>query len=479
MQGIKIDEPKDAGTQRKFSKHASVSLCLCVLIFLLKLNLSAQNFYFGADLSYVNEIEDCGAVFKEDGQAKDVYQIFADQGTNLVRLRLWHTPTWYDNLNQGKRYSDLADVKKSIRRAKELGMNILLDFHLSDTWADPGKQIIPAAWLPVVNDLDLLQDSLYNYVFTTLQSLEEENLLPEMVQIGNETNRDILRPASQTEWTLDWSRNAPLFKSAIKAVRDLSADIQIALHIADPDNLEWWTGEFVKNGVTDFDIIGMSYYWTWHQPTDIAGTGNIVKKLKTTYPDKQIMVVETGYPWSNGFADAANNINNETDPAYGIASPENQKKWLIDLTQAVIDNGGSGLIYWEPAWVSTNCWTQWGRGSHYEQATFFDFDNNLLKPGGVEWMRQDYGLATNVSSPLKTDLKIFVQQNFLHIELPTGSHVGFEFKMMDLQGKILQAGPLSSMSTRIPISLLNPGVYIISVSKTGELVASKKFFVGN
>ncbi|MEM7514720.1 MAG: glycosyl hydrolase 53 family protein, partial [Bacteroidota bacterium] len=126
--------------------------------------LCGQDFWFGADQSYVNEMEDCGAVFKENGEAKDVYQIYADHGNNLVRLRLWHTPSWYDGLNSGQRYSDLQDVKKSIRRVKEQNMDVLLDFHLSDNWADPSKQVVPAAWLAVVDNLPVLQDSVYNYV---------------------------------------------------------------------------------------------------------------------------------------------------------------------------------------------------------------------------------------------------------------------------------------------------------------------------
>ncbi len=114
------------------------------------------------DLSYVNEMEDCGADFKENNVSKDVYEIFADHNCDLVRLRLWHSPSWYDNLNSGNRYSDLADVKRSIQRAKGEGMKVLLDFHLSDTWADPGNQVVPAAWSAVVDSLDRLKDSLYN-----------------------------------------------------------------------------------------------------------------------------------------------------------------------------------------------------------------------------------------------------------------------------------------------------------------------------
>ena len=150
-------------------------------------------------------MEDCGVVYKENQLARDPYETFKDYGCNLIRLRLWHTPSWYDDLNNGQRYSDLDDVKRSIRRAKEQNMNVLLDFHLSDNWADPGKQLVPAAWLSVVDNVELLKDSLYNYIYSTLDQLNSEDLLPEMVQIGNETNKGILlSPEDNQGWTLDW-----------------------------------------------------------------------------------------------------------------------------------------------------------------------------------------------------------------------------------------------------------------------------------
>ncbi len=127
------------------------------------LSVFTQSFFFGADLSYVNEMEDCGVVYKEQGQPKDVYQIFADHNCNLVRLRFWHTPSWYDALNAGKQYSNYSELRKSIIRAKAQGMSVLLDFHLSDNWSDPSHQVVPAAWLGVVDNLPLLKDSVYNY----------------------------------------------------------------------------------------------------------------------------------------------------------------------------------------------------------------------------------------------------------------------------------------------------------------------------
>lgn len=380
---------------------------LYFLIFIAMLmgahGVDAQHFYFGADQSYVNEMEDCGVVYHEDGQSKDVYEIFSGHGCNLVRLRLWHTPAWYDNLNHGARYSDLSDVKRAIARAKAVQNHVLLDFHLSDNWADPSKQVVPAAWAAVVDDLPLLKDSLYNYITHVLTALHTEGLLPEMVQIGNETNRGILLSQEQNDagWVLDWPRNSQLFNTAIRAVRDVEQatgkDIVIALHAAGPEDATWIYRQFIENGVTDFDVMGISYYWAWHKPTTIAQTGEIIRNLRAAHPGYDVMIFETGYIWTTQNIDQAGNIITETHPDYHPASPDNQRRWLVDLTQEVINSGGKAVIYWEPSWVSSSCWTQWGRGSHQEHATFFNFNNNLIPNGGIAWMSYPYENLSSVS----------------------------------------------------------------------------------
>jgi len=249
---------------------------LLLIFVILNTNISfTQSFYFGADMSYVNEMQDCGVVYKENQVQKDPYAILENHGGNIVRLRLWHTPSWYNNLNDGNRYSDLTDIKRAIAKAKQNNLEVLLDFHLSDNWADPSKQLVPNAWLSVVDNTEILKDSLYNYIYQTLTDLNNENLLPELIQIGNETNKGILlSPEDNSIWTLDWERNATLFNHAIKAVKDVEVtsgkEIKIMLLIAGPSNAEWLIDGFINQGVTDFDMIGLSYYWAWHQPTTIS-----------------------------------------------------------------------------------------------------------------------------------------------------------------------------------------------------------------
>ena len=219
-------------------------------------NTIALSFYSGADLSYVNEMEDCGAIFKNLNNAvEDPYKIFYDAGAKIIRVRLWHNPKWTN-------YSNLEDVKKSISRAKTLGMKILLDFHYSDTWADPGKQIIPKEWEDLLNDQNALGQKVYSYTKSVLNELISENLTPDIVQIGNEINTMILQEENNHK-KMDWDRNAFLINSGISAVRDLEKGIEVMLHIAQPENASWWFNEASVNGITDFDWIGLSYYPKW------------------------------------------------------------------------------------------------------------------------------------------------------------------------------------------------------------------------
>ncbi len=454
--------------------------------------LLAQPFFFGADLSYVNEMEDCGVTYKENGLAKDVHQIFADNGCNLVRLRLWHSPSWYDLLNAGKRYADFQDVRNSIQRAKAQGMNVLLDFHLSDSWADPSHQVCPSAWLGVVNNLPLLKDSLYQYISKTLLDLNAEGLMPEMVQIGNETNKGImLAPAVDAAgWSLDWNRNSQLFKTAIQAVRDVEVStgktVKVALHIAGPANAGWLMEGFWNNGVTDFDVIGLSYYWAWHKPTSIADVGNIVTQLRQQYAGKDVMIFETGYIWTTQSNDNANNIINDVHPDYAPASPENQRRWLVDMTQEVINKGAKGVIYWEPAWVSSTCWTRWGQGSHQEHATFFDFQNNLLSAGGVAWMSHQYAnLSATKVPPSAVDLQVTLDSNQRNLELRIKGLPGQQsltVRLLDMTGRILATETITTTTdeisiARIPVPMLPTGIYQAVVLKGNTVLGIRGFSV--
>lgn len=337
-------------------------------------------FVMGADLSYVNQVQDYGGVYKDSGKVKDPFVILKEHGTNLVRVRLWHNPKWLAPLNNGKLYSDLYDVEKTIQRAKNAGMAVNLDFHYSDTWADPDHQAIPAAW----NALSLaqLKDSVYNYTMFVLNYFKSKNLTPEMIQVGNETNQGMLWPVGKTSGS-DFSAFCELLKSGIKAVRDFSVGSaikpQIILHVAQLQNADFWTANVITaGGVTDFDILGLSHYSKWSTVNTMDDIRTIINRLKTTY-GKKVMIVETAYPFTTMNADSYNNILSADAAVAGYPiNADGQYQYMKDLTQAIISGGGSGIMYWEPGWITSHLRDLWGTGSSWENNAFFDFGSNSL-----------------------------------------------------------------------------------------------------
>lgn len=358
------------------------------------------DFYFGADLSYVNQILDKGGIFKANGMVENPYKIFAENGTDLVRLRLWHNPTWtgavygedYEQL-----YNDLYDVEKAIAHSKEQGMSTLLDLHYSDIWADPGRQDIPAAWMDIV-DLEVLKDSVYQYTFKTLKYLDQKGMMPEFVQIGNETNCGMMYTNAPTNFPKlnvcegNWPAFRAVVNSAIKAIRDASGskETKIIFHVADPVNLDWWFTNLSAGGiVSDFEIIGFSYYPIWHTGIPMNQLSQKVSEFKSKF-SKDIMILETAYPWTTAANDNYTNIFGGQQPTAGYPfTNEGQLAILKRMTEDLNKAGAMGIIYWEPAWISSDMIDLWGTGSSWENCTFFDFDGNLNS--GIEYMLHDYG----------------------------------------------------------------------------------------
>jgi len=332
-------------------------------------SLGGTQFLFGVDSSFANEMDDCGAIYRDNGKQQDVYEIYKAHDVNFVRLRLWVHPRW-------TKYSTLKDVKRSIARAKALHIGVLLDLHYSDDWADGDKQIIPDAWSSIPDDEGLAK-TVYEYTQNVLAELRRDRLLPEMIQIGNETNGELMMSAP-TKAAIRWSRNAKLLNAGIKAVRDSNPTIKIMLHIAQPENVALWLSDAAKAGVTDFDVIGISYYRKWSK-LDLAGLGDTIGRLHKTYPKTDIMVVETAYPWTGRNADHAPNVLGDDSLLAGYpATVMGQQAYLKDIAATIAANGGAGLFYWAPDWLSTKCATRWGQGSNWDNAALFDFEGNAL-----------------------------------------------------------------------------------------------------
>jgi arabinogalactan endo-1,4-beta-galactosidase len=360
-----------------------------------------DSFLFGADLSHVNNILDHNGIYKtQQGQIQDPTKIFKDNGGQLARFRLWHNPTWTKTAygaSGTQLYNDLFDVEKAMTKARQNGMQLLLDFHYSDSWADPGKQEIPAAWRTITN-INVLRDSVNNYTFKTLQYLNSKGLMPEYVQLGNEINCGLLytnAPAGFPALNVcngNWQNLATVLNGGISAVRTASTSSviksKIILHVADPNNVEWWFSGIAGGGITDYDVVGFSYYPTWHiaiKPNRIA---DYVKLFRTTF-SKKVMVVETAYPWTTATNDSYNNLMGTEPIVNGYPYTQAGQLSLLEyLTQQLINGGASGIIYWEPAWITSSMKDGYGTGSAWENVSFFDYTGNAHQ--GMNYMTHTY-----------------------------------------------------------------------------------------
>ncbi|MGG9971268.1 glycoside hydrolase family 53 protein [Ferruginibacter sp. SUN002] len=341
---------------------------------------SWSKFSMGADLSYAAQMLDKGVVYRDSGKAKDIFTIFKQHGCNTVRLKLWHTPSAYTSTWGGndQDYNDLAKVEVLIKKAKELGMAVSLDLHYSDTWADPQRQEIPAAWKGL--SIDVMKDSVYEYTMHVLNTLKAKNLVPEMIQVGNENNNGMLWPTGKIVDN-NFIGFAKFLNAGIKAVRDFSATStikpKIIVHVAQLQHAEWWMGGITAAGVSDYDIIGLSHYADWSTMNTMTELTSLVNRLKILYK-KQVMLVETAY-WFNT-KDASNYTISQTPVAGYPFTQEGQYQYLKDLTQAVIAGGGTGVQYWAPDYIGT--------GGEMTARSLVDPSGNVLP--GINFMNYIY-----------------------------------------------------------------------------------------
>ncbi|MBS1533239.1 MAG: glycosyl hydrolase 53 family protein [Bacteroidetes bacterium] len=243
----------------------------------------------GADISFLPELESRGMKFSDNGVQKDAIPILKDHGFNYIRLRIFNDPAAPKGYSPGKGFCDLEHTKAMAKRIKAAGMKFLLDFHYSDTWADPGKQFKPAAWQG--EDFKALKKSICDFTAKVMQELKDQGTAPDMVQVGNEINHGMIWPDGAIN-NLDTL--AQFLYSGISAVKAVSPHTAIMLHIAlggQNSESRFWLDNMEQRKVP-FDVIGLSYYPKWHGTlTDLK---NNMDDLAKRYP-QQVMVAEYTY----------------------------------------------------------------------------------------------------------------------------------------------------------------------------------------
>ncbi len=253
------------------------------------LHHSSAGFIIGADISWVQQQENRGRRFSDDGVEKDILNILKEHGFNYIRLRIFHSPKAPKGYSK-EGYCDLEHTLQMSRRIKAAGMGFLLDFHYSDTWADPGKQYKPQAWQGL--SFDKLVKAVHDYTKNVMIALKDQGTPPQIVQIGNEINHGFIWPDGSTK---NWDNFAALLKAGIQAVKEANPSAKIMLHIAcGGQNAQSrnFLDNVLKRGV-EFDVIGESYYPRWHGT--LEDLRNNLNDLARRYK-KPIVVVEYSAP---------------------------------------------------------------------------------------------------------------------------------------------------------------------------------------
>jgi arabinogalactan endo-1,4-beta-galactosidase len=366
--------------KRSVNTHRSGILSIVLvllLLFLQAVDSRAQRkaFIRAADGSVLDQVEQSGGKYFDQGTERDALSIFKKYGFTHIRLKLWHTPDLP--------YNGLPRVLEMAARAEELGLGIILDFHFSDTWADPGHQTKPDAWeaLP----FDILTDSVKRYTGHVISKLKAQQTLPEIVQIGNEITCGMLWDDGRVcdPWNTDqqWQKLGDLIKHAIQGMDeelDEGEDIEIAIHFADGGNNSGcrWFYDNIQDESIDYDIIAVSFYPWWHGTLGILEFN--LNDLAQRY-QKDLMVIEMAYPWTLAWNDNTNNIiggNDQLHDGYP-ATVDGQYSYLRDLITIVKNTTGDrgiGVAYWSPEWISAPEW-----GSPWENVSLFDFENEVLE----------------------------------------------------------------------------------------------------
>ena len=316
-------------------------------LYVKKVDDLPDDFIMGMDASSVIAEEQSGVKYYNfAGEEQDVFKTLAENGITHIRVRIWNNPYDAEGHGYGGGNSDVEKAVEIGRRATQYGMQLIVDFHYSDFWADPGKQMVPLAWKDM--DIDEKTDALFAFTRDALKELKREGVAVGMVQLGNETNGSMCGEK-------DFQKIAKLMQAGSKAVRKVYPDALVAVHFANPEKADAYSGYASKLDIykVDYDVFASSYYPFWH------GTLENLSKVLSGVADrygKKVMVMETSYPYTGEDTDfSGNTISDSTanivkDYPFTVQGQANNVRNVID-TVAHTKNG-IGVVYWEGTWIT-------------------------------------------------------------------------------------------------------------------------------
>lgn len=313
-------------------------------------NLSSD-FIMGADISSMISELDSGVVYRDyDGKAlttlDDVVNFLAEQGINHIRVRVWNDPYDSNGNGYGGGNNDVTKAKKFADACRKAGIKMLVDFHCSDLWTDPGKQQAPKAWKDYT--LDQKAEALTKFIEESLTTIDPTKDVVDMVQVGNETTGGFIGETNVANM-------CTLFSAGSAGVKAYNSAVKVVIHVESPQkgSVTKWAKNLSDNNV-DYDIIATSYYPYWHGT--LSNLESEFETVKNTYK-KDVMVAETSYAYTLEDSDGHENTvrvgnNDSGDNVTEPFTEQGQATYIRNLINAVNKAGGLGVYYWEPAWLT-------------------------------------------------------------------------------------------------------------------------------
>ena len=347
-----------------------------------------MKFVKGMDLSTLLELEKCGAKYYVDGTETDILDIMKKFDVDTIRIRLWNDPWSESGESYGAGENDLKTTLAIAKKVTDAGLGVLLNFHYSDFWADPGKQIKPKAWEGY--SVEELEQAVYDFTADTMKVFKENGINTTMVQVGNELSNGLLWPEGKVP---NYDNIAKFVNAGIRGVRAVEKDVPVMIHLDNGGNntlYREWFDEFTKRG-EDFQIIGLSYYPFWHGTLDML-TDNMNDIAERYGKDLVIAEVSMGYTMEDyktyeklsdderkGYATKPELVEKIEYPMTVQGQYDFMEDFLNRISH-IKGNKGKGFFYWEPAWIPV-------AGSGWATPASLKYMNDK-GPCGNEWANQ-------------------------------------------------------------------------------------------
>lgn len=378
-------------------------------LYVKKVENLPEDFIFGMDASCVPALEASGVKYYNfDGQETDVYQVLAENGVNYIRVRIWNDPFNSEGKGYGGGNCDINNAIAIGQRATKANMKLLVNFHYSDFWADPAKQMVPKAWKGM--DIEQKTEAVYQYTLDCLTQLKDAGVDVGMVQVGNETNNYMCGEKT-------WFNIQYLMQAGAKATREVYPEALVALHFANPEKAGSYANYAKKMDYyqVDYDVFASSYYPYWHG--SLENLSAVLTDIANTY-GKKVMVMETSYAYTEEDTDFNGNTIGGggtiiKDYPFTVQGQANSLRAITDTIVNGTGGAGIGVVYWEGTWISVGgqsweenheLWEKHGSGWASSYAAAYDAADAGRYYGGCAVDNQ--ALFDQHGKPLES-LKVF------------------------------------------------------------------------